>query len=76
MQKTKASLEKEYENPNIIDIIKYIEQIEDFKHCEDEVRAAVLLEKYNLSLDHVPGHLLKSKEVNYSIHLYIISINR
>ena len=48
---------------NIKQLLDYIEQIEDFKHCEDEVRAARLLEEYGYSLDHVPGHLLKSKEV-------------
>lgn len=48
---------------NVNEIMKYIQNVEDFKHCEDEVRAASLLEEYNLTLDHVPGHLLKSKEV-------------
>ena len=51
------------ENPNINEILKYIQDVEDFKHCEDEVRAAALLETYGFSLEHVPGHLLKSKEV-------------
>lgn len=45
------------------DVIKYIENVEDFKHCEDEIRAGRLLELHNLTLDHVPGHLLKSEEV-------------
>lgn len=44
-------------------IVEYIEHVEDFKHCTDEIQAAILLEIYNLTLDHVPGHLLKSKEV-------------
>ncbi|XP_011863194.1 PREDICTED: 60 kDa SS-A/Ro ribonucleoprotein-like [Vollenhovia emeryi] len=48
---------------NIHQLLKYMEEVEDFKHCEDEVRAATLLETYGFSLDHVPGHLLKSKEV-------------
>lgn len=63
MEKTKAFLENQVESPVINDIIEYIQKIEDFKHCEDEVQAASLLETYKLSLDHVPGHLLKSKEV-------------
>ncbi|KAL6449393.1 hypothetical protein ACFW04_000763 [Cataglyphis niger] len=63
MEKTKAALEDQSENPNINEILKYLQNIEDFKHCEDEVRAAALLERYGYSLQHVPGHLLKSKEV-------------
>ena len=51
------------EDPTITEIVEYIEHVEDFKHCTDEVRAATLLEVYKLTLDHIPGHLLKSKEV-------------
>lgn len=51
------------EDPTLKEILDYIEHVEDFKHCTDEVRAAGLLEMYKLTLDHVPGHLLKSKEV-------------
>lgn len=53
--------------PNINELLKYMEEVEDFKHCEDEVRAASMLETNGFSLDHVPGHLLKSKEVNANI---------
>ncbi|XP_014485240.1 PREDICTED: 60 kDa SS-A/Ro ribonucleoprotein-like [Dinoponera quadriceps] len=63
MQHTRASLEKEADNPKINEIMEYIQNVEDFKHCEDEIRAAALLETHDLSLDHVPGHLLTSKEV-------------
>ncbi|XP_072765647.1 RNA-binding protein RO60 [Anoplolepis gracilipes] len=63
MVKTKAALGDQSENPNINEILKYIEDVENFKHCEDEVQAAALLETYGYSLEHVPGHLLKSKEV-------------
>lgn len=65
MEKTKKDVTDDQlnETPYIEEILKYIEKIEDFKHCEDEVRAASMLETYELSLDHVPGHLLKSKEV-------------
>ncbi|XP_029156043.1 60 kDa SS-A/Ro ribonucleoprotein-like [Nylanderia fulva] len=63
MVKIKADLEKQSENPNINKILEYIQEVEDFKHCEDEIQAAALLETYGLSLEHIPGHLLKSKEV-------------
>ncbi|XP_076232684.1 RNA-binding protein RO60 [Calliopsis andreniformis] len=57
-------IKKSYgEDSALSEIIEYIEHVEDFKHCTDEIRAAGLLEIYKLTLDHVPGHLLKSKEV-------------
>lgn len=52
------------EDSTLTEILEYIERVEDFKHCTDEVQAARLLEMYKLTLDHVPGHLLKSKEVH------------
>lgn len=55
---------------NVEDIVTYIQNIENFKHCEDEIRAAGLLETHQLSLHHVPGHMLKSKEVKYIIYMY------
>lgn len=55
---------KEFDDkPEAVEVIKYIEDIENFKHCEDEHQAGRLLEMYSLTLDHVPGHLLKSEEV-------------
>lgn len=57
-------IEKAYgEESRFTEIIQYIKNVEDFKHCTDEIRAAGLLEMHKLTLDHVPGHLLKSKEV-------------
>ncbi|KAL7303640.1 hypothetical protein TKK_0003786 [Trichogramma kaykai] len=50
-------------SPEAEEVFKYIESIEDFKHCEDEVRGAALIETLNLNLNHVPGHFLKSMEV-------------
>lgn len=51
------------ERPNSLQVIKYLENVVEFKHCEDEVRAAGLLEMNNFTLEHVPGHFLKSEEV-------------
>ncbi|XP_031849518.1 RNA-binding protein RO60 [Nomia melanderi] len=57
-------IEKAYaEDSRFTEIIQYIKNVEDFKHCTDEIRAAGLLEMHKLTLDHIPGHLLKSKEV-------------
>lgn len=65
MEKTKkdVTVDQIEETPDINQLLKYMEEVEDFKHCEDEVRAATMLETYGFSLDHVPGHLLRSKEV-------------
>ncbi|XP_033339010.2 RNA-binding protein Ro60 [Megalopta genalis] len=56
-------MQKYAEDTRFTEIIEYIKNVEDFKHCRDDVRAAGLLEMHNLTLDHVPGHLLKSKEI-------------
>lgn len=65
LEKTKkdVTVDQMEETPDINQLLKYMEEVEDFKHCEDEVRAASMLETYGFSLDHVPGHLLRSKEV-------------
>ena len=55
-------------NPKIEELKKYFESIQEFKNCEDEVQAAALMESLNLCLDHVPGHMLKSKEVCKDVH--------
>ena len=47
------------------EIINYLESINNFKQCEDEHSAAALIETLNLTLDHVPGHLLKSEHVKF-----------
>lgn len=51
------------ERPNSLQVMKYLEKIMEFKHCEDEVSAASLLEVNNFTLEHVPGHFLKSEEM-------------
>lgn len=48
---------------DIKEIVTYVETIERFKHCDDQVEAGRLVEMYHLVLDHVPAHLLKSEEV-------------
>lgn len=63
MQKTKMFLADKSDDSNVNKIMEHIQGVEDFKHCEDEIQAAAILERYELSLDHVPGHLLKAKEV-------------
>lgn len=56
--------QKEFgDKPEAVEVVNYIQSVEDFKHCEDELQAARLLEIHNLTLDHVPGHMLKSEEV-------------
>ncbi|KAL0112874.1 hypothetical protein PUN28_012254 [Cardiocondyla obscurior] len=65
--KTDVTIDELEETPDINKILKYMEEVELFKHCEDEVQAAALLETSGFSLDHVPGHLLKSKEVWHSL---------
>ncbi|GAB1861055.1 60 kDa SS-A/Ro ribonucleoprotein [Camponotus japonicus] len=63
IENTRMALEDQSENPNINEILQYIENVKNFKRCEDEIRAAYLLETNGYSLEHVPGHLLKSREV-------------
>lgn len=53
-------------NPEVEPLIKYAEKIETFKQCQDDVQGARLLEIHELTLDHVPGHFLKSEEVSFS----------
>lgn len=51
------------DNPEANDILSYIQTIEDFKHLTDEQLAARTIEMHHLTLDHVPAHLTKSREV-------------
>ncbi|XP_008216494.1 60 kDa SS-A/Ro ribonucleoprotein isoform X2 [Nasonia vitripennis] len=44
-------------------LLVYFESIENVKHCEDEVRCAAYVDSLQLSLDHIPGHMLKSEEI-------------
>ncbi|KAK2579568.1 hypothetical protein KPH14_010864 [Odynerus spinipes] len=66
LEETKKAFDN---NPDVKELIEYIQKVEDFKHCEDETKAASLLEKYEFTLDHVPGHMLKSTEVWNSLIL-------
>jgi len=76
LEKTKKDMtDDQLKTPNIHELLKYMEEVEDFKHCEDEVRAASILETCKFSLDHVPGHLLKSKEVKYIQNIFCCAIN-
>lgn len=71
MKRTRESLtDKNDDDDNINKILEHIQGVEDFKHCEDEIQAAAILERYELSLDHVPGHLLKAKEVIEIIYYF------
>jgi 60 kDa SS-A/Ro ribonucleoprotein len=51
------------DKPEAQQVMSYLQMIEDFKHCSDEHHAARLIEMHSLLLEHIPGHLLKSKEV-------------
>lgn len=47
----------------IKDIIDYIEEVEDFRQCEDAIRVAGLIRTSQLTLDHVNSKLMKSSDV-------------
>lgn len=49
--------------PSAQPVLAYLQAVEEFKHCHEEDKAARLLEQQKLSLEHVPTHLIKSKEV-------------
>lgn len=51
------------DKPEAQQVLTYLQTIEDFKHCDDEHIAARLIEMHSLSLEHVPAHFLKSKQV-------------
>ncbi|XP_011708161.1 PREDICTED: 60 kDa SS-A/Ro ribonucleoprotein-like [Wasmannia auropunctata] len=65
LEKTKKDIiaDQITETPDITKLLEYMKNIEDFKHCEDELEAARKVEINGFSLDHVPGQFLKSKEV-------------
>lgn len=46
-------------------VFDYIQKVEDLRHCEDPVAAAVMVAQHNFTLEHVPGHLLISQDVSY-----------
>jgi 60 kDa SS-A/Ro ribonucleoprotein len=56
------------DKPEAQKVMSYLQTIEDFKHCTDEHDAARLVEMHSLLLEHIPGHLLKSKEVREVRH--------
>ncbi|XP_034934542.1 60 kDa SS-A/Ro ribonucleoprotein [Chelonus insularis] len=45
------------------EVLQLVERVEDFRHCEDAVRAAGLIRTYNYTLDHINAHLMKYPEV-------------
>lgn len=49
--------------PEAREILEYIKIVEDMRHCEDPVHAREIARCNNLTLEHVPGHLLTSPEV-------------
>jgi 60 kDa SS-A/Ro ribonucleoprotein len=56
------------DKPEAQQVMSYLQTIEDFKHCDDEHHAARLIEMHSLLLEHIPGHFLKSKEVQEVRH--------
>ncbi|XP_058791736.1 RNA-binding protein RO60-like isoform X2 [Phymastichus coffea] len=63
LKKIKEGFEYNEQSTGNEELIKYFESIEYFKNCQDEIRVAALVESLNLTLDHIPGHMLKSEEV-------------
>lgn len=51
------------DKPEAQQVLTYLQTIEDFKRCDDEHHAARLIEMHTLSLEHIPAHFLKSKQV-------------
>lgn len=51
------------DNSEASEVLHYLQALEDFKHMKDEQQAARYIEIYKFTLEHVPSHLLKSKEV-------------
>nr|CAD7413306.1 unnamed protein product [Timema cristinae] len=70
----KEAKEQFSERPEAQQVLAYLQNVEDFKHCEDEQHAARLLEIHSLSLEHIPSHFIKSKEVvNLSLFQEVIN---
>lgn len=51
------------DKPDAQPVLNYLQAVEDFKHTKEEDQAARLLEMHDLTLEHIPMHLIKSKEV-------------
>lgn len=45
------------------EVMAYLRAVHEVRHTQDEQVAARLLEEHQLALQHVPSHLLRSKEV-------------
>lgn len=45
------------------EVLKYIQKVDDIRHCEDPPTAALSVTENKFTLDHVPGHLLTSQDV-------------
>lgn len=45
------------------DVLAYLQAVHEVRHTKDEQVAARLMEEHQLALEHVPSHLLGSKEV-------------
>ena len=54
------------------EVFNYIQKVEDLRHCEDPVAAAAIATQNQFTIDHVPGHLLTSQEVNEIFYYLII----
>lgn len=52
------------------EIFDYIQKVEDMRHCEDPVKAAVMAAENQFTLDHVPGHLLTSQDVCFILYYF------
>jgi 60 kDa SS-A/Ro ribonucleoprotein len=51
------------DKPEAQQVLTYLQTVEDFKRCDDEHHASRLIEMHSLSLEHIPAHFLKSKQV-------------
>ncbi|XP_050027151.1 RNA-binding protein Ro60 [Dermacentor andersoni] len=59
--------EKEAEGGSVAEeareVLAYLQAVHEVRHTKDEQVAARLMEEHQLTLEHVPSHLLRSKEV-------------
>ena len=73
MKKLKETDDENTRSEAAEELMKFFKSIEDFKQCEDHVRAAALFDSLNLTIDHVPGYMLKSEEVIQIILIMLIN---
>ncbi|XP_076359481.1 RNA-binding protein Ro60-like isoform X2 [Tachypleus tridentatus] len=50
-------------SPQVKDLLEYLKAVHELKHTADEQKAARLIEMHELSFEHIPTPLLKSKEM-------------